>query len=284
MSSQKAKAHSQKSYNRLKDIPNHVNTYIDGIAGSVAAVMAMAGDKIYISEAGSIMIHNALSMAGGNAQTLEKQIEQLKEIDKIQIRIFQKRTGLSQKKIKELLEAETILMAPDAVKLGFANEIVKPIKAVAQINLNDMDIKEKLKGLASIVFGESPENEDLKTLKTEIEAKSQTEIDAKIQKVEGKDTLFAEYVPNAEFVNFKNQVLEFVGAVVEHIEQQPTGDEIMDKIQSTTSEELLKLLAQVKSKNKVPTPQEHRQVILEASTDFDLQKAKKYHEQNKNIN
>lgn len=272
-------------YNRLKTLPNIVNIYIDGLAGSVAAVMAMAGDTVYISEAGSIMVHNALSMMGGNVQDLEKQIDQLKAIDKVQIKIFTKKTGLSQAKVKELLEAESVLMANEAVSLGFADQITKPIKAVAQINLNDMNIKEKLKGLASVVFGEDPENDEVKELKAEIDKKTDIEVNAKIQEISEEDpkkAIFAEYVPNADFIAFKNKVSEFIGQVLRYIEDQPTGDEIVKNIKANTNEELYKLLTDVKSKNKVPTASEHKESILANAQGFDLEKAKKMYIDSKN--
>src|SRR5690606_34847301 len=44
-------------YNALARHPAHINVYIDGIAASIASVIAMAGDRIHIAANAFIMIH-----------------------------------------------------------------------------------------------------------------------------------------------------------------------------------------------------------------------------------
>ena len=46
-------------YRRLVDHPAKIVSHIDGLAASIASVIAMAGDEIRISESGFLMIHNA---------------------------------------------------------------------------------------------------------------------------------------------------------------------------------------------------------------------------------
>ena len=152
-------------YNRLRQIENKVEISIDGMAGSIASVVAMAGDVINISEAGSIMIHNASAMMGGNKEDLQKQIELLKNIDKTIVNIYSKRTKLGKKQIQDLMDKETIMFADQALKLGFADYIVEPVKAVANFNLNDMNLKEKLKALSSLIVGDNLESEEIEELK-----------------------------------------------------------------------------------------------------------------------
>ena len=271
-------------YSRLKALPNKVNVYIDGLAGSIASVIAMAGDTINISEAGSIMIHSAKSMMGGNAEDLEKQVDQLKAIDKVITKIYANRTGLKLSKIKELMEAETVMMSGMAIKLGFADKLMKPIKAVAEIDLNKMDIKEKIKGLASMVFGDNLETDELKEIQNKLEKKTAEETAALIQKKEGKDALFAEYISAKEFINFKNQVVEFIGTMVEYVEDQPNGDEIMDSIKENTNSELFKLLTDIKTNNKIPAAKEHKEMADLATKGFNLEQARQMHITNKKNN
>ena len=47
-------------YSLLKQYPKPVNVYIEGLAASIATVVAMAGDKISISPVGMMMVHNPL--------------------------------------------------------------------------------------------------------------------------------------------------------------------------------------------------------------------------------
>lgn len=267
-------------YNRLRQIDNQVTVHIDGMAGSIASVIAMAGDRVLISEAGSIMIHNSSIQTGGNKETLEKSAEVLQSIDELLIRIYQNKTGLRKREIIKLMQEEAVIFAKEALEMGFVDEITQPIKAVAFINLNDMNIKEKIKGLASMIVGDNLESEELNELAEQLNEKASQEAQGEIQKRADEDpkkALFAEYVPFKDFVEFKNQVLEFIASVVAHIEDQPTREQILKSIQENTNEELFKLLSEVKSNNKVPTAEDHRASLARNDGGFDLQKAKKYH-------
>lgn len=274
-------------YNRLRQIENRVEVNIDGMAGSIASVVAMAGDQINISEAGSIMIHNASAMMGGNKEDLQKQIELLKNIDKTIVNIYSKRTKLGKKQVIDLMDKETVLFADQALKLGFADNVTEPIKAVAQINLNDMNLREKLKALGSLIIGDNLESEEINKLKNEIEGKAEIETAAQIEERGNDDpakAIFADYVPFSEYAKLKAQVTEFIGVVAQFIESQPEKEEIEQSIKENTNTELYKLLANVQSKNKVPTAKEHAETLADPKGGFDLEKAKEYHKKNKNNN
>lgn len=53
-------------YTMLKDHKGKVTVKVDGIATSVASVVAMAGDETLIAPTGMLMIHNPMTMAAGN--------------------------------------------------------------------------------------------------------------------------------------------------------------------------------------------------------------------------
>lgn len=59
-------------YRQLVDHPARVITHIDGIAASIASVIAMAGTEIRIAEAGFLMIHDAWGMQMGNADDMRR--------------------------------------------------------------------------------------------------------------------------------------------------------------------------------------------------------------------
>ena len=52
-------------YNALKTHTKTVTTKVEGIAASIASVIAMAGDKIEMAENSLFMIHNPFAMSGG---------------------------------------------------------------------------------------------------------------------------------------------------------------------------------------------------------------------------
>lgn len=97
--------------------------YIDGIAASIASVIAMAGDKIIMPKNAMMMIHNASTFAYGNKEIFKKIAEDLEKVDGSIIAVYTAKTGLKDSEIKEKMDAETWFSAQEAVDQGFADEI-----------------------------------------------------------------------------------------------------------------------------------------------------------------
>lgn len=109
-------------YNAIKNRNDgHVTVRVDGVAASIASVIAMAGDTIKMSLGSTMMIHKPWSIAVGDAEELTKTIELLNKLEGSIIDIYADRTGLDKEKIAELLSAETWLNPEEAVALGFAD-------------------------------------------------------------------------------------------------------------------------------------------------------------------
>ena len=109
-------------YNAIKNRNDgHVTVRVDGVAASIASVIAMAGDTIKMSLGSTMMIHKPWSMAMGDAEELAKTIELLNKLEGSIVDIYADRTGLDKEKIAELLAAETWLNPEEAVALGFAD-------------------------------------------------------------------------------------------------------------------------------------------------------------------
>lgn len=104
---------------------------IDGLAASIASVIAMAGDSIAMPEASVIMIHNPWSFTCGDAEEHRRTAAELDVIAGQIGKIYADRTGLPVEQCRELMNAETYLSADEAVKLGFATEIIENKQAVA---------------------------------------------------------------------------------------------------------------------------------------------------------
>ena len=112
-------------YNMLMDYKGNVTVKIDGIAASAASVIAMAGTKVLVSPVSMMMIHNPMTVAFGNTGEMEKAIAMLDEVKESIINAYEIKTGLSRAKLSHLMDAETWMNANMAVKLGFADEVMK---------------------------------------------------------------------------------------------------------------------------------------------------------------
>ena len=111
-------------YNMLRDHKGRITVKIDAIAASAASVVAMAGDTVLMSPVSMLMIHDPMTMAMGNTRDMEKAITTLNEVKESIINAYQAKSGLSRKKIAQLMEDETWISAKKAVEYGFADAIL----------------------------------------------------------------------------------------------------------------------------------------------------------------
>lgn len=125
----------QAIYSMLKRHPAQKNVYIDGLAASIASVIAMAGDVVFMPKNAMLMIHKAWTMAIGNANDLRKLADDMDKIDESILTTYQAKTGLDPETITEMVNAETWLTADEAVKLGFA-DVIEDSKQISACIMN----------------------------------------------------------------------------------------------------------------------------------------------------
>lgn len=103
-------------YNQLKRYNATINTYIDGLAGSIASVIAMAGDTIYMPKNALFMIHKPLTWAGGNADDFKKIIELLDTCQKSILNVYMTKAkdNVTEEEINNLINAETWFTGEEA--------------------------------------------------------------------------------------------------------------------------------------------------------------------------
>lgn len=115
-------------YNMLVQHPAKVRVQIDGVAASMASVIAMAGDEIAMAEGAMMMIHDPWTMAAGNAGELRKAADVLDKWGANGAAIYAARSGKTPEKMRQLMLEETWLTAAEAKKLGLVTSVI-PNKA-----------------------------------------------------------------------------------------------------------------------------------------------------------
>ena len=111
-------------YTMLKDHKGKITVKIDAIAASAASVVAMAGDTVLMSPVAMLMIHDPMTIAMGNASDMEKAIATLNQVKESIINAYVGKSGISRKKVAQLMSDETWMNVRKAVELGFADEIL----------------------------------------------------------------------------------------------------------------------------------------------------------------
>lgn len=112
-------------YNALKNRQG-VSVYIDGIAASIASVIAMGADMghLFIESTGSMMIHDGFAMAAGNAAELTTLAQQLDSVSDTIAGIYAYRTGRSAQQWRADMQKETWYTGQQAVDAGLADGLV----------------------------------------------------------------------------------------------------------------------------------------------------------------
>jgi ATP-dependent Clp endopeptidase proteolytic subunit ClpP len=118
-------------YNLLRQHPANVTTYIDGIAASIASVIALAGDKIVMAENALYMIHNPSGMVMGTAADMRTFADTLDKVGGSMVTAYTGKTGKDVETIKALLDAETWFTADEAKEMGFVDEISEEMDMAA---------------------------------------------------------------------------------------------------------------------------------------------------------
>ena len=106
-------------------IQNHgnVTAYIDGLAASAATCVALSAKEVHISDGAMFMLHNAWTFSIGNKNDLRATADLLDKIDGTIVNDYKKKTGLDEKEIVAMMDAETWLSAQEALDKGFVDYI-----------------------------------------------------------------------------------------------------------------------------------------------------------------
>lgn len=108
-------------HNTLKNYPGGVDTIVDSLAASAAALVASAGQRRLTATGGHWMIHRAMAGAFGNREEMLNAVAQLDAMDAGQQEIFGKLMG-DGVDVMALLSAETWFGGDEAVTAGLSTE------------------------------------------------------------------------------------------------------------------------------------------------------------------
>lgn len=110
-------------YNVLKSHQARVTVHVDGLAASIASIVAMAGDEILMADNALMMIHDPWGMTVGTADDMRAEAGVLDTVKATLIDTYAKRTNQQKDKIAAMMADETWMTAAEAVDLGFADAV-----------------------------------------------------------------------------------------------------------------------------------------------------------------
>lgn len=121
-------------YNMIKNHDAETVTYIDGMAASIASVIALASDRVVMRTGSTLMVHKPLYSLWGcyNADDFRKMAKDLDAVQACIMQVYKENMteGVNIKVIEKLVNAETYMTSDEAVKY-FNIEIEETLQAVA---------------------------------------------------------------------------------------------------------------------------------------------------------
>ena len=114
-------------YNALNRREGHTIVEVDALAASAASFIAMAADEIRIAENAMMMIHNAWTLAMGDAAELREVADVMEQLDGNISATYSTRSRQDQSVITQLMADETWFTAEKAVAAGLADSVSQPL-------------------------------------------------------------------------------------------------------------------------------------------------------------
>jgi ATP-dependent protease ClpP protease subunit len=115
-------------YNMLRRHPAKKVVTIDGVAASIASVIAMAADTLIMPANSFLMIHNPYSIMSGDSSDLRSAADLLDKMKANAIAAYRRKAStLSSDEVSQMMTDETWLTADEATEKGFADIIEEAI-------------------------------------------------------------------------------------------------------------------------------------------------------------
>lgn len=246
-------------YNALRNTGKKITTHIEGTCASIATLIAGAGEKIIMNKTARFMIHNP-KIAGLNQAADSRELRHVaNQLDKIKglfMNVWDAQTikrgkPISSEKLSELYDNETWMTADEAQQMGFVDESVDAIKAVAKINLPKIKNEMKDANLVNSIIDKITNG--LKSLKFKNEMMETLEDGTKVVVMSedgdftGKQVIYEDGspVPAGEHKLVSGKVLvvgdngtitEVKEAVVENTEEEMKKDEEIANLKAQLAE------------------------------------------------
>lgn len=125
-------------YNMLAE--RDAEIIVDGVAASIASVIACAGKSVKMYKNAFFMIHNPWTFNAGDANYMRKLADQMDQVKASIMQAYEDHTGLSADALTEFMDQTTWFNAEQSLNYGFATEIIDSKSAVDTAKLKNQII------------------------------------------------------------------------------------------------------------------------------------------------
>ena len=146
-------------YNTLVRNQARIIVDIDGLAASIASIVAMAGDEVRMAENAMMMIHDPWIVTAGTAEELRDQADVMDKVRETLLTTYVSRSSADEATISDMMAAETWMTAADAEEVGLIDSVTAEVKmaAIAGFDLAKYkNVPEDFKAAIEAEAGDTP--------------------------------------------------------------------------------------------------------------------------------
>lgn len=112
-------------FNAFRNSKADIHIYVDGIAASMASVIALCGKPVQMSKYARLMLHSVSGCCWGNKSEMRRCLDQMESLENTLCQMYAPKLGISQEEIRARYFDDTDhwLKAEEALKLGFIDGI-----------------------------------------------------------------------------------------------------------------------------------------------------------------
>ena len=123
-------------YNALRHHKAHIHVQVEGLAASIASVIAMAGDTVHMAANALMMIHNPFGWVGGDAEELRKVADMLDKTTDVIAQTYAVNSRLEVGEIIRMMNDETWFTASEAQEHGLVDVVEEAVQLAAHFDLS----------------------------------------------------------------------------------------------------------------------------------------------------
>lgn len=128
-------------HDAIKRAPQKITAQIEGLAASIASIIALAADEVTMSQNSLFMIHNVWGGETGGAKDMRKAADLMEKMGDRLVNIYVGKTGKDESEIRNWMDEETWFTADEALAAGFIDYVEEPIALAAKFDINKLNYK-----------------------------------------------------------------------------------------------------------------------------------------------
>jgi len=123
-------------FNALKDHSAKVTAKIEGLAASMASVIALAGDEVQAHKNSMYMIHEPWTVLAGNQYEMREVADILQKIGGNILDVYADNSKIGKRELKQMMKDETWFTAKEAKERGLIDTVIDSTGTQAKFDLS----------------------------------------------------------------------------------------------------------------------------------------------------